>query len=185
MKKRIQKHIDKQDYVKVYTCDQDSTTITNYNGFILAQTNKYILVCNTNDFWYDGTTIIRKADIDEIRRTENEKFFQKIIEKEGLKEDFLKRSMLLNFQLDTYPKMFEAIRNMKIPVIVEAKYGNDDRFIIGPVIGFDSKKLKINHFNSRGEYDLKPVTCKYKEITHFTIDSPYANIFYKYAKTIE
>ena len=103
MKKRIQKHIDKQEYMKVYICDHDGADITNFNGFILAQNAKHIAICNTYDFFYDGISIVRKADIDEIRRTENEKFFQKILEKEGLKSDFLNRGTLLNFQLDTYP----------------------------------------------------------------------------------
>ena len=81
--------------------------------------------------------------------------------------------------------MFEAIREAKIPVCVEAKYGKDDRFIIGPVMECDDKKVKINYFNSRGEYEFKYTPCKYKEITYFTIDSPYANTFFKYAKTVE
>ncbi|MNY61406.1 hypothetical protein D3C86_1980830 [compost metagenome] len=91
----------------------------------------------------------------------------------------------MKFELDTYPKMFETFLTSRIPVILEAKYGKDDRFIIGPVAEFDTKKVKINFFNSRGEYDLKLVPCKYKEITYFTIDSPYATTFYKYAKTVE
>jgi hypothetical protein len=185
MKNTIQKHIDKQNYVKVYICDHDGAYITNFNGFILAQNAKHVLICNTDNFFYDGVSIIRKADIDEIRRTENEKFFQKILEKEGLKGQFLEKSSLLKFELDTYQKMFESFYKMKIPVILEAKYKKDDRFIIGPVMKFDDKKVKINHFNSRGEYDLKFVPCKYKEITYITIDSPYANTFYKYVKTIQ
>lgn len=185
MKKRIQKHIDKQDYVKVYICDPKGVVITHFNGFILAQNNKHIVMTTNYDFYYDGTTVIKKDDIDQIMRTENEKVFQKILKKEGLKKEHIHRSMQLGLQLDTYPKMFEAFQKAKIPIVIEAKYGKDDRFIIGPVEQFDNKKVKINYFNSRGEYDLKPVTCKYKEITHITIDSPYANIFYKYAKKIE
>ncbi|MNV27298.1 hypothetical protein D3C71_1184430 [compost metagenome] len=108
-----------------------------------------------------------------------------IMEKEGLKKEMFERKELLNFHLDGYQEMFQTIQEMNIPVIIEAKYGNDDRFLIGPVASCNAKQVKVNYFNSRGEYDLKPVPCKYKEITHFSIDSPYARLFYKHCKTVD
>ncbi|WP_300665235.1 hypothetical protein [Fluviicola sp.] len=185
MKKRIQKHIDKEEYVKIYIVDQDGTSITNFNGYILEQDKQFILMSTNNDFFYDGITVIRKADISEIKRTENETFFQKIMEKENLEKEMFERKELLNFHLNSYQEMFQTIHQMNIPVIIETKYGDDDRFLIGPVASFHNKHVKINYFNSRGEYDLKPVSCKYKEITHLTIDSPYARLFYKYSKIVE
>lgn len=185
MKKRIQKHIDKEEYVKIYICDHDGAAITNFNGYILEQDKNFVLMSTNNDFFYEGISVIRKADITEIRRTENEKFFQKIMEKEDLKKEMFERKELLNFHLNGYPEMFQTIQEMNIAVIIEAKYGDDDRFLIGPVASCNKKHVKINYFNSRGEYDLKPVSCKYKEITHLTIDSPYARLYYKYSKIVE
>lgn len=185
MKKRIQKHIDKEEYVKIYICDHDGTSITNFNGYVLEQNKKFILMSVNNDFFYDGIVVIRKADISEIKRTENERFFQKIMEKEDLKKEMFERKTLLDFHLNGYKEMFQSIQEKNIPVIIEAKYGDDDRFQIGPVASFDDKQVKINYFNARGEYDLKPVSCKYKEITYLNIDSPYARLFYKYSKIVE
>lgn len=185
MKKRIQKHIDKSEYVKVYICDKDGTSIANFNGYILEQNKNHILMSTNYDFFYDGISVIRKADISEIKRTENEKFFQKIMEKENLKKEMFDRKEILDFHLDTYPNMFQTIREMQLPVIIEAVYGSDDRFQIGPLADSNNKQVKINYFNARGEYDLKPVSCKYKEITHFTIDSPYARLYYQYSKKVK
>lgn len=185
MKKRIQKHIDKEEYVKIYICDKDGISITNFNGYIHEQDKNFLLMSTDYDFFYNGTVVIRKEDISEIKRTENEQFIQKIMEKEGLKNVIFERNKSLNFHLDSYENMFQTIREMQIPVIIEALYGNDDRFQIGPVASCNNKHVKINYFNARGEYDLKPVSCKYKEITHFTIDSKYALLYYKYSKFID
>lgn len=185
MKKRIQKHIDKEEYVKIYICDHDGAAITHFDGYVLEQDKQFVLMLTNYDFSYDGITVIRKADITEIKRTENEKFFQKVMEKEGLKKELFERKEFLNFHLASYEEIFQTIQEMNIPVIIEAKYGADDRFQIGPVASYNKKQVKINYFNARGEYDLKPVSCKYKEITHLKIDSPYANLFYKYSQIVE
>lgn len=185
MKKRVQKHIDKQEYVKIYISDTDGSHITHFNGFIFEQNSKFLFLSETHDFMYDGAVVLRKKDISEIKRTENEKFIQKILEKEGLKKAFYERYQQLDFHLDSFENMFRNIQKKQIPITLEARYGKDDRFLIGPVAACTDKQVKINYFNSYGEFDLKLVPCKYKEITHFSLDSPYANLFYKYVKKVK
>lgn len=91
----------------------------------------------------------------------------------------------MKISLAPFRELFSQIQNLCIPVIIECKYGNDDRFQIGPIYKVSDKKVRIKYFNARGEYDVKPVSSKFKEITSVKIDSPYANMFYKYAKEIE
>ena len=184
MKKRIQKHIDKQEYVKVYICDKDGTSISHSEGFIFEQNDKLVMMSDSMDFHYDGIVVLKKVDISEIKRTDNEKFFQMILEEEGLKKEVFVKKEKLNFHLDSYEKMFNILQKRKTPITIDAKYGTDGRFLIGPVMECNTKRVRINYFNTRGEFDLKFVACKYKEISTLKIDSPYANLFSKYVKEI-
>ncbi len=184
MNKKIAKHIKNQDYVKVYIADEDKS-ITNFNGLIFEQSNKFILMSNTHDFYPEGLVVLRKSDVTEIRHSDNEKFYQKILEGEKIIPLIIDRCKSIPFSLDSFPKMFAQLQKLNLPLIVECNYNGDDRFNIGPVEEVLDKKVRIKYFNSRGEFDLKPVTLKYKEITVIRFDDPYANTFFKYAFQIE
>lgn len=97
MKKRIKKHIDKQNFVKIYLADDEGSTLTHFEGFIFDQNDKYILMCDLEDFNYDGFVVARKSDISEIKRTDNEALFDSITEKEGLKATIIKKATNLDF----------------------------------------------------------------------------------------
>ncbi|MXV49610.1 hypothetical protein GS399_01390 [Pedobacter sp. HMF7647] len=185
MKKRIAKHIKNQDFVKVYITNTDDYEIDHFNGIIYEQNDKFILMCDTFDFNFDGFIVLRKSDISEIKCTENEKIFKQIIDNERITNSITKKRLAINVTLSAFKEMFIQLMYLKLPIIIECKYGKDDRFQIGPICEVDEKKVKLKHFNASGEFDLKPTTARYKEITFFRIDSPYANIFYKYAKEIE
>ena len=185
MKKRINKHIDKKHYVKVYIEDKNGYSITHFGGIIFEQNEEHVLMCDMYDFNYDGFVVVRKSDISEIKRTENEKFFDRILDKEGIKKLILKKMKILSLKLDTYARMFSALKAKGLPVIIECRYGKKDLFQIGPIAKVKGKKVLVNYFNASGEYDLKPVISEFKNITFFRVDTEYANIFFKYAKAVE
>lgn len=60
MKKRINKHIENKDFVKVYITDNDDTEITHFEGLIFEQNDKLILMNDMTDFYYDGLVILKK-----------------------------------------------------------------------------------------------------------------------------
>jgi hypothetical protein len=185
MKKRVEKHIKNQDFVKVYLADKDDLSITHFEGFIFEQSDRFILMSDTTDFNYDGIVVLRKSDISEIKHKENERFFKKILDDEKITELIFTKRDALNFSLSTFEDMFEQLQSSGLSIIIECKYSKDDRFLIGPIVKTENKRVRLKYFNANGEFDLKPTSAKYKEITFFKIDSPYANIFYKYAKDIE
>lgn len=185
MKKRIKKHIDNKNLVKVNLADDEGYSMINFNGIIFDQNDQYLLMSDFYDFNYDGFVVVRKSDISEIKRTDNESFFDSIIEKEGIKEIIIQKAFDLNFKLDEFPEMFSKLKELGVPVIIERLYESESKFQIGPITKVEKKKVFIDYFNAKGEYDMKPVTSKYKDITYFKLDSPYANMFFKYSKRIE
>ncbi len=185
MKKRIKKYIDAKNFVKVYLADDDGFTLTHFEGIIFDQNEKFILMSDFDDFNYDGFVVARMTDISEIKKTDNESFFDSIIEKEGIKEVILQKASDLKFKLSDFPEMFNSLKELGGAIIIECLYETESKFQIGPVSKVEKKKVFIDYINAKGEYDLKPVTSKYKDITYFKLDSPYANMFFKYSKRVE
>jgi|GEM_PF-1486219 hypothetical protein len=183
--KKLKKHIEKMQFVKVYITDKKEQGLTHFEGIIFNQNDNFIYMCDLSDFNYDGFVIIRKEDISHIKRSENEKFFNRILKGEKIIRDIKRRKEYLDFDLDDMKHMFGQLKKMEIATIVECLYASEESFQIGPIVKCKENKMKIDYFNSRGEFELEPVSIKYKDITFFRIDSPYASLFFKYAELPE
>lgn len=81
--------------------------------------------------------------------------------------------------------MFNNFKQKDSPIILEGLYRVKNIFQIGSILKVGKKKVYIDYFNARGEFDLKQVSLKHTEITYFRIDSPYSNLFFKYSKRIK
>ena len=179
--KLISKHIKKKNFVKVYI-SYNGYNLTHFEGFIFEQNRDFILMSDMNDFNYDGLVVLRKSDISEIKHTDKIKFFHKILKKEKIKKRIFKRRAKIDFKLETMYKMMKQLKKLQIPIICEHLYEKEELFQIGPIQKVGKKKAEIKYFNALGKFDFKPAIAKYKSITYIQIDSPYANIFYKYVK---
>ena len=178
---KLKKHIKKQNFVKIHIAS-DKHSITYFEGFIFEQTKDYVLMNDMYDFNYDGLIVLRKSDIDEIKCTENEKFYLHILKQEKIKKEILKKRKKLNFKLSSMKNMMKNLQDLKVPVICEHKYNNDDLFQIGSIKKVTKKKSYMQYFNARGEFTLKLLPISYKSLTFIRIDSPYTSLFYKYSK---
>jgi hypothetical protein len=185
LKKRLKKHIKEKNFVKVYIANSEGFTLTHFNGLIFDHNDEFILMGEVQDFNYDGFIVARKSDISEIKRTDDEVFYDSIIESEGLKADLIKKSNSLNFQLGSFVDMFEQIRTQEKSIIIDRLYETETKFHIGTIQNVEKKKVLVNSINAKGEYDLKPVMSKFKDITFFRMDSPYSNLFVKYSSNID
>jgi hypothetical protein len=183
--KKIKKHIKKLQFVKVYISDKADQSLTHFEGIIFDQNDDFVVMCDLSDFNYDGFVVLRKADISAIKRSENEKFFNKILKKEKIIKEIRWRNEDLDFQLGNMKQMFRQLKKMEVATIIECLYESEEAFQIGPIVKVKGEKLKMDYFNSRGEYDQYPVTINYDHITFFRFDSPYANLFFKYAERPE
>lgn len=181
LNKLLTKHIKNENFVKVYTATEDAD-LGYYEGFIFEYNNDYVLMNDMRDFNYDGLVVFKKADIHEVKHTDNEKFFLHLLKKEGIKKNIYKKRKYLNFQLASMQEMMKSLKSLRVPIICEHLYGKKELFQIGIIKKVSKKKSKMKYFNARGEFDFKLVSVSYKSLTFIRIDSPYANIFYKYSK---
>jgi len=185
MKQKLDQHILSHNYVKVYITDKESAHITHFAGIVFDQTDDLVLMSDTNDFDYDGLIVLRKNDISEIKHTDNERFVTHILEQEGLRENWLERRAAMNISLAPLQQLLEQVQALGLPIIAECRYKGDDIFQVGPIHSVTEEHLKIQYFNANGEYDLKPTLAELDAITFLRIDSPYANLMFKYAAKAE
>ena len=178
--KKIDKLLKKQAYCKVYIAN-DEVNFTHFNGIILNQNKVFLLMCDLNDFNFDGFVVFKKSDISEIKYGNNEKFINNVLIKEKIKDLIFDRYLSYNFELKDYKTMFEKLKEIKMPIIVEQLYFKYDLFQLGIINKIKNKKVLIDYLNASGEFDLKPVIAEYKNITCFRFDSPYANLYFKYS----
>ncbi|MFT5819963.1 MAG: hypothetical protein ACI8ZM_001188 [Crocinitomix sp.] len=183
MNKQLSKHQKKQHYIKIYLVDDKGTNLTNFDGVILSQNSKFILMMVFADLYYDGYVVFRKSDVSEIRRSKNEQFIHKILLKEGVLTAAI--DSYTGIRLNTMEKMFKELKKRQVPVIVEQLYRSKDLFQIGPIHSTTKKMVRIDHFNSHGIYDLKPAVSKYKDITYFRVDDNYSILYHKYSKHLD
>lgn len=181
MKKTIAKHIEKKNFVKLFIVDKDGSEITKYYGFIFEQNDDFILMSETYDFIHEGFVIIRKQDISEICFNDISRHQMHILKSENRITSIYDRKKELGLSLMNYAELFNVLMEKNLSVVVECNYGNGDTFSLGTVHSVKKKKVKINYISAVGEYDFKPVTVAYDQITVVRFDNEYANLIHKHA----
>lgn len=179
--KKLDKYIQKSNFVKVYIGDEEGGAIKHFEGFVFSYSDDFVFMSDLSDFNYDGFVVLRKADIVEIRCTDSEKYFENILRKENILRQVRLQKREYPFRLASMEKMFKNLRDMKIPVIVENLYDEEEEFLIGPIKKVESDTVYLKYFNTIGEFDKELLGVDFDKITFFSFDSPYANLFYKYA----
>ncbi|MDX1447115.1 hypothetical protein [Lishizhenia sp.] len=140
MKKRLKKHIQAKDFVKIYLADQDGFELYRFDGIIRDQNDDYILMVDFTDLTYDGVVVFRKADVSEIKHSKNEIFFNTVLAQEGFKDKALKKANKLGLHLNDFKGMIEQVKTQKLPLILERLYEKETKFQIGSVNKIGKKK---------------------------------------------
>jgi len=175
--KKIAIAIKEKRLVKIYRYFTSEELII--TGFILDSSDDFILLQNESDFLLDGYSIIRINDIEKIRYGKYEKYFEMMLEKEGIIKDI---GIDDGIELQNPQSIFNSIKLKKLYVITECQKENDGRFIIGPIERSNKKSLEIRYFDATGYLEKKLTKLKFKDITTIQIDTRYLNYFSKYLR---
>jgi hypothetical protein len=153
-----------------------------HNGFILGLGRDLVLLQQFHDFYPEGFTALRVADIKRVRSGQNERFWEGMFLAEGLME-----LVGISYQvpLDEFRSLLAAIHGLDQHVIVETedrKTAGQDDFFIGRVVALDEETVSILNFDPLGTWDDEPCLIKYDDITKVQFDTPYINTLSKYLK---
>lgn len=151
-----------------------------HNGFVLGLGRDLVLLHQFHDFYTEGYTALRVADVKRIRSGEHERFWEAMFRGEGLME---RVGIPYEVPLDDFRSLLEALHLRGQHVIIECedrKTEEDDEFYIGRIVSRDDEAITIRHFDSMGRWDDKPCVIDYGGITKIQFDTPYINTITKY-----
>jgi len=149
-------------------------------GFVHGKSDTLLIMQQFHDFYYEGYAIIRLSDIVGFRSKKYERFFEQMLEKEGLlcqvKSDY-------SLPLNSIKETLSFFITTDILLIVECESsGNaeDDEFYIGKPIDIENSSLWFREFNGLGKWEQTEVEISINDITKIQFETPYIQIFSKY-----
>lgn len=146
-------------------------------GFILAQSNEFILLQESDEFRILGYQIFPLDTIKHVRHNKNDKTYERILREEGLVD-----TVTLKYPVDltSWERLLEDVQKTGFTVISECEHPKQNYFCIGNIQKIGKKSVSIRYFNAQGILDTKNTKHRFKEITKLSFDDHYANVFSKY-----
>ena len=153
-----------------------------HNGFVLGLGRDLVLLHQFHDFYPEGYTALRVADIKRVRSGEHERFWERMFRGEGLMG---RVGIPYEVPLDDFRSLLTALHGRGQHVIIECEgreTEDDDDFFIGRVVSLDDESVSVLYFDSLGTWDDEPSVIDYADITKVQFDTPYINTITKYLK---
>lgn len=175
--KKLEKHCSNKNYVRITRKKGDFEGAS--FGFILDKSEDFILLQETDDFRILGYLIIPIKTIKHVRYNNNDKYYEHILSKEGLLSQVKSKYKI---DLTDWKTLLHDIQKTGLTIISECEHPKQNYFCIGEIKRIDKKSLDIRYFNAQGILDKENSTHFYKDITKFSFDDRYANVFSKYLK---
>jgi hypothetical protein len=153
-----------------------------HNGFVLGLGRDLVLLHQFHDFYAEGYTALRVADIKRVRSGEHERFWEEMLRGEGLMD---RVGIPHDVPLDDFRSLLTTLHGRGQHVIIECedpRTADYDDFFIGRIVALDDETLSIRCFDSMGRWDDEPCIIAYGDITKIQFDTPYINTLTKYLK---
>ena len=151
-----------------------------HNGFVLGIGRELVLLHQFHDFYPEGYTALRVADIERVRSGEHERFWEAMFRGEGLME---RAGIPYGVPLDDFRSLLGALHGRGQHVVIECESrekANDNDFLIGRIIALDEESVSILHFDSIGVWYDEPSVIAHGDITQVQFDTPYINTITRY-----
>ncbi len=152
------------------------------NGFVVAVGEQLVLLQAFHDFYPEGLAILRIHDITDVRSGEHERFWERMLQGEGITAATLSRELP---PLDSMPRLLSALLERGENVILECE--DDDGpicdFYIGCLLKVDDVVVEFANFDALGRWDEEPHRIELDEITLVELETPYLRILSKHVQS--
>lgn len=155
-----------------------------HNGFVLGLGRDLVLIHQFHDFYPEGYTALRVADVKRVRSGEHERFWEEMLRGEGLME---RVGIPYEVPLDDFRSLLAALHGRGQHVIIECEDRRTpeyDEFHIGRIVGLDDETVSIRCFDPMGQWDDEPRIIAYNEVTKIQFDTPYINTLTRYLEDL-
>lgn len=152
----------------------------NYISAIVLDVNDdFVVLQEFFEFRKLTKSILPISSIESLRRNENDKYYQTILEGEGLLKKAKNKSSM---DIRSWKSISRALKISMITVIIDCERSKDEFFGIGEVKNVNKDSVEIRYFDAQGVLDETNTRFPYDIITKLSFDSQYANIFSKYTR---
>ena len=173
LKKEIEKYKTQSVCVKIIRKSKMRTI----HGFILDNSDKFILLQEVDDFLVVGYMIVPKKSIKEIRFNDFDKAYDEMFKAE---KEFENISLKHKIDLTNWQTILKSIKLTGLNQIIDCE--KDDLFLIGVLGNIQSDTAYIRYINASGILDNIETIVVYKQITRVEFDDRYTKTFSKHLK---
>jgi hypothetical protein len=178
MTEKLKYHRDMKKYTRVRR-EVATDVFEDSRGYVIDFSKDFILMQNTDNFDVDGYSIFPVKSIAEVRFTNNEKYYDRIMHAEGLKSKVVREHKI---DLTSWTSIFRSIKTLGLNVIIENEDPQDESFDIGPITKATKTAVYVRYFDAQGYLDKEPTKIAFDLITITKFNERYTNIFSKHLR---
>ena len=157
----------------------------NINGFIVSIGRSLIILQQFHDFYCEGYAALRIADIIGFRSGKYERFWEQMLASEKLLENI---GLPCKASPDSIFELLKSLRSRELLITVEIESEvseDDDDFNFGKIVDLNPHAVSMLCLSALGIWDRKPTVILIEKISVVQFDTPYGNIFSRYARQSE
>jgi len=148
MTEKLKYHRDMKKYTRVRR-EVATDVFEDSRGYVIDFSKDFILMQNTDNFDVDGYSIFHVKSIAEVRFTNNEKYYDRIMHAEGLKNKVVREHKI---DLTSWTSIFRSIKTLGLNVIIENEDPKDESFDIGPIKKATKTAVYARYFDAQGSW---------------------------------
>lgn len=174
-KKLIHKHIQKNNFVKIYLDENPDQFIY---GIIVKMSDELVMTAEFDDFAFTGFKTVPEKRISSIRCNIYDKAMKRILSHEGaikFSQKIIEKTALENFET-----FFRSLQKQDFHCSIGSTKKEAEIFSIGEILNANDKSVLIKNYNPAGKIDKKPQKINYKKIKLITFNDNYSMVFRKY-----
>jgi hypothetical protein len=153
-----------------------------HNGFVLGVSDTLVLVQQFHDFYCEGYTAIRLADVESVRSGEHERLWERMMTGEGIMETVgIQDPPSIADMSQLLASLAERGRNISVEC-ESLEDPDEDDFLIGRITDLDVGKVVLRDFDALGNWGAELEEIALDAITKVQFDTPYINTFSKYLR---
>lgn len=152
------------------------------SGYILGLSENLVLLHGFNDFHIDGYCIYRLGDISSVRSNEMDRKWDQMLCDEGVLDNV---GISYDVPLLDFPSVIRGLKAQGRNIIVDCEDCSDapeTGFHIGHIVFYKKQHFEMREFDTTGKWYSHPFEIRHDKVTRVEFDSPYVNIYSKYAE---
>ena len=177
-KDKIKYHFDSKSYCIVFR-KVAKEVLEKKDGYIVDYSDNFILMQEVYDFNILGFLVIPIQTITKIRFNNSDKYYNKIMNLEGLTNKIENKHKI---NLTNWETIFKSIKKLGFNVIVENENPEKKSFEIGPITKITKSFVYVRFISPIGYFEKDSTKINFDLITITKFNDRYVNIISKYIR---